>query len=191
MSGPGAVLGLLALGKNHIDPVVRQDEAAGAGFRRDFGGDGAHAGRQDRGHEAGAVGPDQLLLPDRLAGDERRARDRARDLGLGIRAIAALDEGGAGGRRRPGLPLQILGLDRLAEADVDLRHENLDRLQLHDGCGRRRLVIGPARQIRGYTAGTECDGQDDNSGGVHYALLSLLSRTPESRGDHRFPSTRD
>ena len=44
----------------HVDPVVGQDEAAGAGFRRDLGRDRPHAGGQDRRHEARAVGLDQL-----------------------------------------------------------------------------------------------------------------------------------
>ena len=75
---------LFAPGEDDVDAVVRQDEAAGAGLRRDFGRDRAHAGRQDGGHEAGAVGPDQLRLADRLAGNEGRARDRAGDLFVGI-----------------------------------------------------------------------------------------------------------
>ena len=93
--------------ENDVDPVVRQDKAAGAGLRRDFGRDRAHAGRQDRGHEAGTVGLHQFLLADRLARDERRARDRADDFLGGVGPIGAADEVVAGGRRRPGLPLQV------------------------------------------------------------------------------------
>ena len=69
----GGLLGFaVAARQDHVDTVVRQDEAAGAGLGRDFGRDRAHAGRQDRRHEAGAVGLDQLGFADRLAGGERR-----------------------------------------------------------------------------------------------------------------------
>ena len=155
------------LDRMHVDAVVGQDEAAGAGLRRDFGRDGAHAGRQDRGHEAGSVGLDQLLLADRLAGDEGGARDRAGDLGRRIRPFVAADEDVARGRRRPGLPLQVLGLDRLAEADVGLGDENVDGRQLRDRRGRSRLVVGSARKICGNAAGADGDGQDDNACGIH------------------------
>ena len=138
-----AVRVLVALGKKHVDAVVRQDEAAGAGFRRDFGGNGPEAGGQDRRHEAGSVGLHQLLLADRLAGDERRARDRAGDLLDGVGLAGAADEAAAGGRGRPGLPLQVVRLDRLAEADVRFGDENIDGLQLRDRLGRRRLVAEP------------------------------------------------
>ena len=134
---------LLALGKDHVDAVVRQDEAAGAGLRRNFGGDGAHAGGQDRRHEAGSVGPDQLLLADRLAGDEGRARDRARHLRGGVGAFAAANKGVAGRRGRPGLPLQVVGLERLAEADVGLGDENVDRRQLGDRLGGGGALSDP------------------------------------------------
>ena len=50
----------------------------------------------------------------------------------GVGPFAAADEGAAGGRRRPGLPLHILRLDRLAEADVGFRDQNVDGLQLRD-----------------------------------------------------------
>ena len=60
--------------QDDVDAVVRQDEAAGAGLRRNLRGNGAHAGRQDRGHEAGALGVHQFGFANRLAGDERRAR---------------------------------------------------------------------------------------------------------------------
>ena len=132
---------LFALGEDDVDAVVGQDEAAGAGFRRDFSGDGAHPGRQDRGHEAGTVGLHQLGFADRLARNEGVARNRARDLLGGLRAVGALDEAAARGRRRPGLPLQIVRLHRLAEADLVLGDENVDRLQLCDGLGRSGLVV--------------------------------------------------
>ncbi len=60
-----------AAGHDDVDAIVRQDEAAGAGVGRDLGGDGAHAGRQDRRHEA-LIGADELGGADRLAADRRR-----------------------------------------------------------------------------------------------------------------------
>ena len=76
--GAGGFFGVaIAARQDDVDAVVRQDEAAGAGFRRNLRRDRAHAGRQDRRHEARALGVDQLGFADRLAGDERRARDRA------------------------------------------------------------------------------------------------------------------
>src|SRR6266446_2321499 len=68
----GAVIrALVVLRKNDVDPVVRQNKAAGAGLRRDFGRKGTHAGGQDRRHEARSIGLDQLLFTDRLACEER------------------------------------------------------------------------------------------------------------------------
>ena len=104
---------------------------------------GAHAGRQDRGHEAGAVGLDQLRLADRLAGDEGRARDRAGDLGCRVGTLVAADEVVAGGRRRPGLPLQVFRLDRLAEADVGLGDQHVDGRQLRDRRAAAALLSDP------------------------------------------------
>ena len=123
---------LFALGKNDVDPVVRQDEAAGAGLGRDFGRDGAHAGGQDRRHEARSVGLDQLRLPDRLARDERRARDRAGDLlcasGRSLRRMKLLLAVAAG----QVCHWRSSGLDRLAKADVGLRNQNVHGLHLRN-----------------------------------------------------------
>ena len=47
----------------------------------------------------------------------------------------------AGGRFRPGLPLHIVRRDRLAEADVGLGDQNIDRLYLGDRLGRRRGLL--------------------------------------------------
>jgi hypothetical protein len=82
-------------------------------------------------------------------------------------ALVAADETVAGGRGRPGLPLQILGLDRLAEADVGFRDENVHGLQLRDRRRGAGFVVGSAREICGNAAGTESDGQDDNACGIH------------------------
>ena len=53
-----------------VDVIVRQDEAAGSGVRRYVERYGAHAVRQDGGHEAAALGDDDLGLANRLAGDK-------------------------------------------------------------------------------------------------------------------------
>ena len=52
---------------DHVDVVVRKDEAAGRGVGRDLGGDRALARGQDRRHEALAFA-DQLRAAQRLAG---------------------------------------------------------------------------------------------------------------------------
>src|SRR6476620_1917580 len=165
---------LFAPGKNYVDPVVGQDKAASAGFRRNFGRDGAHAGGQDRGHEARSVRLHQLLLADRLAGDEGGTRDFADDLGRRIGPLAAANEDVAGRRRRPGLPLQVLGPDRLAEADIGFGDEHVYSWQLRNRRDRRRLVVRSTGEICGNAAGTDSDGQNDNACGFHYASLSTL-----------------
>ena len=81
--------------------------------------------------------------------------------------LAAADEVAAGGRRRPGLPLQIVRLDRLAEADVGFRDQNVDGLAAARPAGRRGRFVGPAGEICGNAAGAESDGQDDNACGIH------------------------
>ena len=167
---------LLAAGEDHVDPVVRQDEAAGAGFRRDFGRHRARAARQDRGHEAGAGALDQLLLADRLARDDGVARDRAGDLGHRVRAVGLLDEAVAGGRRRPGLPHHVLGLDGLAEADVGLGDQHVHGRQLRDRFGGSGLAfVGSAGEPGGDAPGAERNTKDDDTCGFHTLLLFRAS----------------
>ena len=98
--------------------------------------------------------------------DKRSACDRAGNLGGCIGAFVAANEAVACGRRRPGLPLKVSRRDRLAEADVGLRNEDVLGWQL---CNRRggRLVVGPACEIRGDAAGTDSDSQDDNACCIH------------------------
>ena len=172
----GAVRVLVVLGKNDVDPVVGQDKAAGAGFRGNFGGNRAHAAGQDRGHEARSVRLHQLLFANGLAGDEWGAGDRADDLGRCIRPFAAANEHAASGGCGPGLPLHILGLDRLAEADVVFRDEDVHGLQLGDRLDRRRCVVGSTGKICRNTAGTDSDGQDDNACGIHTLTFHITQR---------------
>ena len=100
----------------------------------------------------------------------------ARDVFGRFRAFGALDEGAAGGRRRPGLPLQIVGLDRLTEADVALGDQHVDRLQLRDGRGSR-LVVRPARKICGYAAGNDGNGKNCDACGIHTLHFPHYSAT--------------
>jgi hypothetical protein len=64
------------------------------------------------------------------------------------------------------LPLYVGRRDRLAETDIGLGNQNVHGLQLRNRLGRRRLV-GPARKVRGNSAGTDSDDQDDNACGIH------------------------
>ena len=69
---------LVAAREDHVDMVAGKNESAGAGFRRNFGRDRAHAARQHGGHVAGALGLDQPGFVDRLAGREGAARRSSR-----------------------------------------------------------------------------------------------------------------
>ncbi len=91
-----------------VDAVVRQDEAAGAGLRRNVDRGRAHALRQHRGHEARALGHHDLGLADRIAGQHRDPHDRADEVVDGVRPVGLFDEARIGGVRRPGLPADIL-----------------------------------------------------------------------------------
>src|SRR5450432_2490991 len=90
--------------------------------------------------------------------------------------FATADERIAGIRGRPGLPLQILGLERLTERDVGFRHENVDRRQLSDRRRRGRLVSGPTRKIGSDAAGAEGDGKNHYACGVHTLHFPQLRR---------------
>src|ERR1035437_8735236 len=93
VAAAGAFIGVaFSACQNDVDMIVRQDESAGAGLRRNLRGDGAHAGRQDRGHEAGAFGIHELGLADRLAADEWIARDGPGQRFDGVRPIGLADE---------------------------------------------------------------------------------------------------
>ena len=73
---------VVAVDLDHVDAVVRQDEAAGvvvAGIV-DLDRDRAHARGQDRRHEAAVAALDQLVAAHRLAAEERVAGQRALDV---------------------------------------------------------------------------------------------------------------
>src|SRR6202142_2880834 len=79
VAATGGFVGVgLAARQNDVDMIVRQNESAGAGFRRNLRGYGAHAGRQHPGHEAGSFGVHKLRLADRLSSDERISPDGPR-----------------------------------------------------------------------------------------------------------------
>src|SRR5579875_3556298 len=173
-----AVALAIAAGENHVDVVVRQNEARRGAFRRNGDGNRAHARRQDRRHESRPVRSHQLGLANRLAGDERRARDRAVERAHGVRLLAPADEIAVLGALGPGLPSDVLRGDSLPHIDVGLGHEHVD-----GGSRRlRRLGLfrrgGSSREQGGDAAGGERNGQHDDTGGFH--ALTLCG--PEAAG---------
>src|SRR6185503_15541599 len=97
--------------------------------------------------------------------DERRARDRAGEFLDSVCLAGAADEI-AGGRLRPGLPLQIIRLDRLAETDFRFRDQDVDRWKLRNR-RRRGLFAGSAGEICCKATSAEGDAQDNNTCPIH------------------------
>ena len=94
-----------------------------------------------------------------------------------MKALLAVD-------RRPGLPLQVFGLHGLAELDVGLRDQDLDRRQLlgdREDAGAGCVLVA-ARQIRGDAAGAQRDDENDNACGVHTLLLLRGALEPHVAG---------
>src|SRR6185295_16035502 len=186
LSGAGLFGFAVAARENHVDAVVRQDEAAGAGLRGDFGRDRAHALVEHGGHVARAVRLDQLGLADRFARDERRARDGAGKLLDRVGLVAAAHEGGTGGRHRPDLPLHVLLRHRRAELDVVLRDQDVDGIDLGARLrrlGGRSLLAATAREQRGKTTGGNGYDENDYTRGFHtlYFPRSRCGRTGPTR----------
>ena len=154
-----------SLGENDIHLVVRQDEAARARFGRNFSRNRAHAGRQDRSHEAGAIALHELGFADRFARDEGRACNGADDLAQRFGSIAAADEGGAGRCRRPGLPLHVVRSNGLAERDIAARHKHIGGVDADSFLNRLR--VRTAREIGSSATGTDGNSKDDNPRGIH------------------------
>ena len=71
---------LVAARQHDIDAIVGQNEAAGAGFRRNLDGDGAHAFRQHGGHEARALGHHHIGIANGIACHHGDAHDRAGEI---------------------------------------------------------------------------------------------------------------
>ena len=80
------------------------------------------------------------------------------------------------------------GLTRLAEADVGLGDQDLDRRQLRDGLGRRGRAVRAARQIGGNAAGTQRNGQDDDTCGIHTRYSPLSRREAFGHAAASIPS---
>ena len=94
-------------------------------------------------------------------------------------------------RRRPCLPLQVLGLHRLAEPDVGLRDQNLHRRQLHDRFGHGlRFIFRATGEIGGDTAGTQGDDQNDDTCDIHTLYYSYAG-TPQLHGNDSHPRRHD
>ena len=94
------------------------------------------------------------------------------NLGRRIGAFVAADKAVARGRGRPGLPLQVLRRDRLAKADVGLRHQNVHGLQLARAeacCRTRSQDMRQCRRHRQRWSGRQCVRYS-------YASLSTLRR---------------
>ncbi len=125
----------------------RQNEAAGAGFRRDLRGNGAHAGRQDRRHEARALGVHQLGFADRLARDEGHARDLSCKSLDGLRIVVAADEISGRCAGRPGLPLQVGRRQSLTQRDVAMRDQDVNSVDLDGFLFDLRRLFAPARSM--------------------------------------------
>jgi hypothetical protein len=178
----------VAAAQDHVDPVVGQDEAAGAGFRGDLGRERPHAGGQDRGHEARSVGLDEFSLANRLAGHHGGARDRAGQLLDGVRSLGATQEQWAGGGRRPDLPLDVVGRHHMAHADIDLGDQDLDRIDLGNrlrGCGGR---IRPSRQQCGKSACRNRHAEHDETRGFHTLHFPRSRLRPNAAVDGDFTS---
>ena len=110
-----------------------------------------------------------LEFAQRLARDERRARDRAGELLDRVTALGLADEDRACRLGRPELPLHVLRRDRLAELDVDLGDQDLDGVDRggDDGLRRRRLFATAAGEQRGSAAGGDRDHEDNKTRGFH------------------------
>ena len=128
---------LLAPGQDDVHVVVGQDEAAGAGLRRNLGRDRAHSlGR------IAAMNPDPLALisfGSRIGSPAmkgERAIEPVISLVASGRSLLA-DEGIARRGCRPGLPLHVVRRDRLAEANVRLWPRE----------HRRSVAARPAREV--------------------------------------------
>ena len=130
----------VAPGEDDVDPVVRQDEPSGTGFRRDFGRDGPHAGRQNGRHVAGALRLDELAFAQRLAAGDRHPRDRAGELLDGVGTVGLAHEQGARRGGRPGDPTHVLRQNGLADIDVLLGDEDVHRIDRDDGYAAQRVA---------------------------------------------------
>ncbi len=161
--------------------IVRQNEPAGAGLGGNFGRHRAHALRQDRRHEARAIGAHEFFLADGFARDERRTRDRVLEFVQRIGARGLANEERACGRKRPSLPAKVVLRNGAADADVLLRDENLDGFVrgLDDLLHRRRRAFAARQHVGGGTS-RQSDAENDNTGGFHTLTLPLvLNRDPD------------
>jgi hypothetical protein len=131
----GLFRGLVAVGQHHVDVIVGQDEASGAGVGRHVQRYRAHPARQDRGHEAAVLGDDDLAVAYRLSSRDRAAHDGADEIFDGVRPVGLFEEARIGGVRRPGLPADIAVADHLADAEIGLGDQHFRPW---------RAAVGPA-----------------------------------------------
>ena len=124
--------------------------------------------RQDGSHEARAIGGDKLGVTDRLTRNERHTGDRAREFYCRVRAVGSTNEIGAGSCLRPCLPFNLVGRQRLSEADVGFRDKHLDGRSMYDL--RHDDLVASGRQVGSEPAGHDRQAEDEQAcGGLAYA----------------------
>ena len=180
--GAAALFGIaVARSHDHVDPVIRQDEAARAGFWRDLRGNCALALRQDRRHEPRALGVDQFGLTDRFARHEWRAHDHTRKLFDGLWLIVLANEIAARGARGPSLPKYISWRDCLSPGKVGFGDQNVDSVGLRRLDSRGRRFIRSASKQRGNATRCNGDRQHYDSCGFHTLTLTMTMRPARPR----------
>jgi hypothetical protein len=166
-----------AAGQDDVDAVVRQDEAAGAGS----GEISVETARMPVGRIA-AMKPEPRPSPASARGSarrhERRARDRAAIWVCGSGLLSRRMKAAAGGRGRPGLPLQVLGFTDWPSR-CRLGDENLDGRQLSARTGRLLSPLADTATPR------PARDENDNACGTH-TPLTLTRDTRTARGGFPF-----
>src|SRR5262249_45257274 len=104
------------------------------------------------------------------------ACNRARELRDRLGPVGAADEAAAGRGLGPGLPLQIVGVNRLTQPDVALRNENINSRQLGNR-RNRRLAVRSADEIGGDAASHQGDSQNDDTRELHDTSLIYAGRS--------------
>jgi hypothetical protein len=172
-STPVVFSAAFAVRQHHVDVIVGQDEAAGAGVGRHVQRYRTHSARQDRGHEAAVLGDNDLAVAYRLSSGDRAARDCADEIFDGVRPVGLFDEARIGGVRRPGLPADIAVADHLADAEIGLGDQHFDGGERRRGRRRLRRLgrARAARELGGNAAGEESDTKYDQARRSHYASL--------------------
>lgn len=120
----GCIVGVK--GADDIDAIVGKDETACGclALIGEIDGDRAHAGRQHRGHEAGAVALDEAIDVQGFAGGHRGADDGALELIDSLRLKRPRDRPGRDLVARPGLPAYVGIGEHRSEVEVARRDQD-------------------------------------------------------------------